>query len=103
MPKLDDYLSSRQKAEIVGDCYQLLLILAETEAQTASDGKPGGNPEHLHRALGFLDQARRISTPSRAFFLRRARYFGMLGDRAAAAQAEQEAQAAPWTRFSITS
>jgi eukaryotic-like serine/threonine-protein kinase len=93
-PKLDDYLSSRQKAEIVGDCYQLLLILAETEAQTAA-GKPGANEEHLRQALRFLDQARQIGTTSRAYFLRRARYLGMLGDRGAAAQAEKDAQGAP--------
>ena len=30
--------------------------------------------QHLRQALGFLDQARRIGTPSRAFHLRRARY-----------------------------
>ena len=35
-PRLDAYLSDPQKAEILGDCYQLLLILAETEAQSAS-------------------------------------------------------------------
>ena len=32
-----------QKAEVLGDCYQLLLILAETEAQSASDQKPAEN------------------------------------------------------------
>ena len=40
-PRLDAYLSDPQKGEILGDCYQLLLILAETEAQSASAGSSG--------------------------------------------------------------
>ena len=35
-PAFDPYLDASQKAEILEDCYQLLLILAETEAQSAS-------------------------------------------------------------------
>ena len=88
-------MSDAQKAELLGDCYQLLLILAETEAQSASDAKPSEKEQYLRKALSFLEQARRIGTPSRAFHLRRARYLNMLGDRAAAAQAEKEAQGAP--------
>ena len=38
-PRLDAYLSDAQKAEILGDCYQLLLILAETEAQSRRLGR----------------------------------------------------------------
>ena len=93
-PRLDAYLSDPQKAEILGDCYQLLLILAETEAQSASDRKPPEKEDHLRKALSFLEQARRLGTPSRAFHLRRARYLNMLGDRAEAAQAEQAAAGA---------
>ncbi len=33
-PALDADLNDAQKAEVLGDCYQLLLILAETEAQS---------------------------------------------------------------------
>ena len=93
-PELDAYLSDPQKAEILGDCYQLLLILAETEAQSASDRKPAEKEQYLRKALSFLEQARRLGTPSRAFHLRRARYLNMLGDRAEAAQAEKAAQGA---------
>ena len=93
-PILDDYLSDPQKAEVLGDYYQLLLILAETEAQSASALKPAENELYLKKALSFLEHARRIGTPSRAFHLRRARYLNMLGDRAAATQAEQAAQGA---------
>ena len=39
-PALDADLNDAQRAEVLGDCYQLLLILAETEAQSTSDQKP---------------------------------------------------------------
>jgi len=93
-PAFDPYLSDAQKAEIVGDCSQLLLILAETEAQFASGRKPPEKEENLRTALGFLEHARRLGAPSRAFHLRRARYLNMLGDRAEASQAEKAAQGA---------
>jgi eukaryotic-like serine/threonine-protein kinase len=94
-PRLDAYLSGPQNDEVLGDCYQLFLILAETEAQSGSDGKPSEKEQYLRKALSFLERARRIGTPSRAFHLRRARYLSMLGDRAASMQAEHEAQGAP--------
>ena len=53
-PKLDDYLNETQKAEIVGDCYQLLLILAETEAQSTTDKKPAEREKYLRAALSVL-------------------------------------------------
>jgi eukaryotic-like serine/threonine-protein kinase len=93
-PTLDAYLSEPQKAEVLGDCYQLLLIRAETEAQSASDAKPSEKERYLRAALGFLEQARQIGTPSRAFHLRRTRYLNMLGDRTASTQAEAAAQGA---------
>ncbi len=93
-PKLDAYLSDPQKTEIQGDCYQLLLILAETEAQTASDRKPPEKEQYLRKALSLLEQARGLKAPSRAFHLRRGRYLNMLGDRTEAAQADLAAQGA---------
>ena len=93
-PKLDAYLSDAQKTDIQGDCYQLLLILAETEAQTASEGKPPEKEQNLRKALSLLEQARGLKAPTRAFHLRRGRYLNMLGDRDEAPQAEKAAQAA---------
>jgi tetratricopeptide (TPR) repeat protein len=93
-PRLDDYLDDSQKAEILGDCYQLLLILAETEAQSAFDRKASEREPFLSQALSFLDQAQRLGAPSRAFHLRRARYLKMLGKVAEASQAESTAQGA---------
>jgi serine/threonine protein kinase/tetratricopeptide (TPR) repeat protein len=92
--KRDPYLNDSQTAEILGDCYQLLLILAETEAQSASDRKPLEKTQYLRKALACLEQAAHLGAPSRAYHLRRARYLRMLGDRAGATRAETAAQGA---------
>ena len=94
-PALDSYLSEPQKAEILGDCYQLLLILAETEAQSGSGAKRAEKEQYVRKALSFLEQARRLGAPSRAFHLRRSRYLNMLGDHAEASLAETAAKGAP--------
>jgi serine/threonine protein kinase/tetratricopeptide (TPR) repeat protein len=93
-PALDEHLSDAQKGEIREDCYQLLLILAETQAQAATDAKAAAEP--LREALRLLDQALRFGAPSRAYHLRRARYLRLLGgDADAAVEAEKSAAAAP--------
>jgi tetratricopeptide (TPR) repeat protein len=93
-PNFDAYLSEPQKAETLADCSQLLLILAETEAQSTSQEKPLEKEGYLRKALSYLDQARRLGAPPRAFHLRRARYLKSLGDTAGAATAERAAQIA---------
>lgn len=90
--KVDTYLTAAQKAEVLGDCYQLLLILAETEAQSAADKNASDREKYLRAALAVLDQARKLSEPSRAFYLRQARYLNMLGDKSRAAEAEKAAE-----------
>ena len=50
-PRLDANLSDPQNAELLGDCYQLLLILAETEAQSASDGE--ASPKRNSTCVGL--------------------------------------------------
>jgi eukaryotic-like serine/threonine-protein kinase len=97
-PRLDAYLTDSQKAEILGDCYQLLLILAETEAQSVSDRKPPEKEIHLKKALSLLEKAKGFGSPSRAFHLRRARYLSLLGDEAEATRADKAAQGAALDR-----
>ena len=94
-PRFDPYLSDAQQAEILADCSQLFLILAETEAQSTSRGKSPENDKYLRKALSCLEEGRRLGAPPRAFHLRQARYLNLLGDTTAAAQAERTAQAAP--------
>ncbi len=90
-PGFDAYLDDAQKAEVMGDCSQLLLILAETEAQSPT-GEPRDREGHLRTALGYLEQAHRLGAPPRAYHLRQARYLTLLGDAAGAARAEQAAR-----------
>jgi serine/threonine protein kinase/tetratricopeptide (TPR) repeat protein len=87
----DVHLTEAQKAEVRADCHQLLLILAETEAQQASEKKD----KHLTEALRLLDMALRFGAPSRAYHLRRARYLALLDDKKAATEAEKAAAEAP--------
>jgi len=94
-PRFDAYLSDSQQAEITGDCAQLMLILAETEAQSISSQKPREKEQHLRKALSYLEAARRLGAPPRAFHLRRARYLSLLGEKGEADRAEKAAQAAP--------
>ena len=93
-PAFDAYLSASQKAEILADCYQLVLILAEAQAQSANDQKPPAAEQQVQEALRILKQALRFGAPSRAYHLRQARYLGRLGDPQGAAQAEKAAAGA---------
>ncbi len=94
-PALDPYLNDSRKAVVRADCHQLLLILAETEAQSAPGRPPAERDEFLRRALACLDQAGSLASPSRALHLRRGRYLTMLGDRSGAIAAEKKAEVAP--------
>ncbi len=96
-PKLNEHLKETQKSEIIADVYQLILILAETEAESAPDQKSPEQTAQLREALQLLDQSLRFGSPSRAYHLRRARYLSRLDDDEAAVQAEEAAQAAPVT------
>jgi serine/threonine protein kinase/Tfp pilus assembly protein PilF len=72
---LGDFYSEREKVEIAGGCYELLLILAEAQP-------PG--PDQAKQALRHLERAAELHSPTRAFHLRRSRYLHRLGDRAGA-------------------
>jgi serine/threonine protein kinase/tetratricopeptide (TPR) repeat protein len=90
-PPLDDYLSDAQKSEVLADCYQLLLILAETEAQLAA-GKPVEEQKQgVREAVRLLRLALELGPPSRAYHLRQERYLRRLGDETGA---QREARAA---------
>jgi serine/threonine protein kinase/tetratricopeptide (TPR) repeat protein len=93
-PEFDVYLNGSQKAEVLGDCYQLVLILAETAAQAKPTAPPNERAYQLREAVRLLQQALRFGAPSRAWHLRQARYLGLLNDRAGAQRAEKAAQGA---------
>ncbi len=91
---VDEHLDESEQAQIRGDCYQLMLILAETEAQSSLVLAEQERRRQLEEALRTLDQAPRYGTPSKAYHLRRARYLNSLGDHAAATQEESLAETA---------
>ena len=59
-PRFDPYLSDVQQAEILQDCAGLLLILAETEAQSSSQASPADKEQYLRKALTYLEQGQRL-------------------------------------------
>lgn len=96
-PVLNNHLKPDQKTKIIADLYQLCLILAETEAESAPDQRSPEQTESLRGALQLLDQSLRFGSPSRAYHLRRARYLSRLEDDDAAFRAEEAAKDAPVT------
>jgi serine/threonine protein kinase/tetratricopeptide (TPR) repeat protein len=94
-PALDAHLDDARKREVLADCYQLLLILAETEAQSALIGQSSDQPRGLREAGRLLKQALRFGPASRAYHLRQARYLRLLGDQAGAQREEKAAAGLP--------
>jgi hypothetical protein len=93
-PKVDSpYLRQDQKDEINRRCYELLLILADAEAQARpANAEAGGR-----RALQALELAGRfgagLKLESKAYHLRRARYLAVCKEGAEARREQQLAAA----------
>jgi tetratricopeptide (TPR) repeat protein len=83
------------KAEITAGCYELLLVLAEAEAQPL----PGqGAEEHRHQAgeaLRTLDRAATLGLSTRTYHVRRALYLDQVGDEAGAEEERRRAADQP--------
>jgi eukaryotic-like serine/threonine-protein kinase len=87
----------RQKRDIREGCYELLLILAETEALTPAPS-PEGQKARARAALDLVEAAKGMTdTPTQAYHLRRARYLEMAGDAAGVRAAVHEAEKEPAT------
>ena len=70
-------LTDRGREEVAEGCYELLLVLAEAEAQPM----PGEDPAtQAGRALALLDRASSLRPPSKAYHLRRAACLEKAGD-----------------------
>ena len=77
-PTVDSpFYSERQKTEVITDCYELLVVLAETVAHPL----PGqtANHQQAEEALAILDRAARLGVTTQAFHRRRAHYLSLLG------------------------
>jgi tetratricopeptide (TPR) repeat protein len=92
---LDAALAAEDKRQILAGCYELLLVLADAEAEAL----PGEGPEdQLRQALRTLDRAASLGCPghpTQAYHLRRARYLEQLGDETGAKEERRQAAARP--------
>lgn len=87
-------LADAEKAEVLADGYQLLLVLAEAVAK-AAPAQPGpARHAQLSEAMKLLRAALAFGKPSRAWHQRAARYSRQLGDDAGADAADQAATTA---------
>jgi tetratricopeptide (TPR) repeat protein/predicted Ser/Thr protein kinase len=83
---LGDSFTAQEKNEVREKCYELLLVLADAEAQPL----PGQATEEQRRraaeALLILDRAPLLGLQTKAYHLRRARFLELCGRQEAAAQ-----------------
>jgi serine/threonine protein kinase/tetratricopeptide (TPR) repeat protein len=85
-PVFTKTITPAEHREIIAACYELLLLLAEVEAQQ-------GTPEHVRAAIDILNRAARLGLRTRAYQLRLAHYWMLLHNEAAARQATASANA----------
>jgi serine/threonine protein kinase/lipoprotein NlpI len=88
-PIFAEPFTHEERQTVQEGCYELLLMLAESEAQA--------RPGRLEQAIRLLDRAAALGHETRAYHLRRARYLQQLGDSPGARQASDRAAALPPT------
>jgi tetratricopeptide (TPR) repeat protein len=71
------HFAPSQKADIVTGCYELLLLLADTVAHPLPSEAPQAQAEE---ALALLDRATVLRSPTRGYYLLRARYLAQRGE-----------------------
>jgi serine/threonine protein kinase/Tfp pilus assembly protein PilF len=76
-----EHLKPDERAAITAGCYEMFLVLAESLAR-----------DQPQRALAKLEQASRLGLETRAYHMRRARYFELLHDPAAAKMKQDATQ-----------
>jgi tetratricopeptide (TPR) repeat protein len=89
-PRVDECIRDREP-EVRERCYELLLILAEAEAQPLP-GQEAAAPAQANRALRMLELARGFHPETRAYHLRRALYLNQKGDKKAGEKETQVAE-----------
>jgi eukaryotic-like serine/threonine-protein kinase len=89
---LPSSLSKQEHDDVTSGCFELLMILAEAEAQVVQGEEPRNQAE---QALRILDEALTLRAPTRAYRMRRAACLARLGDTAAAARERGEAEQLP--------
>jgi tetratricopeptide (TPR) repeat protein len=93
-------LTKEEKTRLVSGCYELLLVLAEAEAQPRRAQRAEQERGQAQQALALLDRAAALGLPAhptQAYHLRRARYLQQSGDAAAAERERAKAPPVPKT------
>jgi tetratricopeptide (TPR) repeat protein len=83
-PVFEASFTPDQRQEITLACYEMVLVLAEVTAQEDST-------RQLGEAMQILERAAHLHEPTKAYYLRQARYLTQLGDAERAVQAGQKA------------
>jgi tetratricopeptide (TPR) repeat protein len=87
------YLQEQEKTEVLADCYELLLVLAEAVAQPLPGQSDDDRRRQAREALRLLDRAARLGPSTQAYHLRRARYLAQAGETLEAHREQQRADA----------
>jgi tetratricopeptide (TPR) repeat protein len=89
---LDSSFTPEEIAAITAGSYELLLMLAESEARPLPQQAADDHRKHLSQALALLYHAEVLGVQTRAIHLRRARYLKELGDTAGAEKEDRLAK-----------
>jgi serine/threonine protein kinase/tetratricopeptide (TPR) repeat protein len=92
LPEPEGTFSQEQTEEIKRGCYELLLVLADTTAQTQTNESAEAKRAKARAALAILATADRFKIETRAYHLRKARFLDAAGsvNRAAKERAAAE-------------
>ena len=86
------YFSPNEQAELTRGCYELLLVLAESEAQPLPGQSLAEQRAGVQQAIRLLERATRLGVRMAAHHLRHARYLDRLGATARAASERARAE-----------
>ena len=87
------YYTERQKAEIVTDCYELLVVMADAVATPLPSQSLPEQRSQAEDALAILERARALGVTTQAYHRRRAQYLTQAGKSAEARQEKKRADA----------
>ena len=89
------HFDEQEKMGIRTGCFELLLVLAESVAQTVADRTNADSRRQAEQALLILDRAARLGLDTRAYHHHRAQFLAQAGQDEAAEQERDRAKAHP--------
>ncbi len=73
-------LSPQQQEQFREDAFEVFVLAAWVENNTASQSSPGAKKEAAQQAIHWLNRAEKLLPPTRVLFAHRSGYWGDLGD-----------------------